>query len=72
VIHAPSPTFTLSGTAQPLALHVSVVHGGTVLATANVGGDGGWSTQLTVTGRTTINVVGAGGATSPTYTVVPG
>ncbi len=71
VIKVPATTFTLSGTAMPLSLQVSVEHDGVVLASSGVALDGTWSATITVPGRTTITVVAAGGATSPTYTVVP-
>lgn len=72
VIRPPGSTFTLTGTALPLAVSVSIEHEGSALGSATVGGDGAWSTTITVPGRTTISVVAGGGATSPTYTVVPG
>jgi hypothetical protein len=71
VIRPPSRTFTLAGTAPPLAVNVSVVHDGTVLATSGVGVDGRWSTTITVTRRLDISIAAGVGATSPTYTVVP-
>jgi hypothetical protein len=71
VIRPLADSFTLLGTAVPLSFSVSVMANGTELAGAAVDGSGHWSAPLTVNQRTAITVVASGGATSPTYTVVP-
>jgi hypothetical protein len=71
IVRAPASTFTLSGTAVPLALSVSIMSNGTTLGSAGIDGSGQWSATLTITQQTTITVVASGGATSPEYTLVP-
>jgi hypothetical protein len=71
IVRAPGSTFTLSGTAVPLALSVSVMSNGTALGSSGIDVTGHWSVPLTVTQQTTVTVVASGGATSPVYTLIP-